>query len=462
MPRDATSLRRQLLVWLLLPLTLLWLAGAVAAYIQATNFARVTFDDALLDNAQALAGQVRTENDVVTVDLPQAAHRILHYDAYDRIYFQVRNMQGQVLAGDRELPNLQYVDTSPATPFFRDAQIGGRPVRIAALFQPVSKAPNSPRVLVQAAETLHKRDRSANEILVAFVGPQLLLILLAAILVWTGVSRGLQPLIKLQNAIACRSHRDLTALDDGHVPREATSLVRAINDLMERLGIALTQQQRFIADAAHQLKTPLAGIKAQVELALQENDRDVLRHTLKQLSVSADQANHLATQMLTLARSEPAAQRTEDFTVVDLAEIARNITAGWVPVAHRKRIDLGFECESSVWVLGNPFLLEQMLSNLLDNALRYTQPAGRVTVKVLPSPPSLEVEDNGPGIPYEERTRVFERFHRVLGSGEQGSGLGLSIVSEIATVHSAQIELAEGQNVYGTCMRITFPVVIRR
>jgi two-component system sensor histidine kinase TctE len=231
---------------------------------------------------------------------------------------------------------------------------------------------------------------------------------------------------------------------------------------MERLGIALTQQQRFIADAAHQLKTPLAGIKAQVELALQENDRDVLRHTLKQLSVSADQANHLATQMLTLARSEPAAQRTEDFTVVDLAEIARNITAGWVPVAHRKRIDLGFECESSVWVLGNPFLLEQMLSNLLDNALRYTQPAGRVTVKVLPSPPSLEVEDNGPGIPYEERTRVFERFHRVLGSGEQGSGLGLSIVSEIATVHSAQIELAEGQNVYGTCMRITFPVVIRR
>ena len=463
MSRDATSLRRQLLVWLLVPLTMLWLAGAVVAYVLATNFARIAFDGALLDNDRALAGQVRVANGAITVDLPQAAHRILYYDAYDRVYFQVRDMAGRVVAGDAELPGLLSGALQPSIPVFRNAQIGGQPVRIAALFQAVAKTPNSPLVLVQAAETLHKRNRLVNKILAEFAGPQLLLIALAAVSVWMGVSRGLQPLSKLQQAIASRSHRDLTALDEAYVPREAISLIHAINDLMGRLAAALTQQQRFVADAAHQLKTPLAGIKAQVEVALHENDMDALHYTLKQLAMSADQVNRLASQLLTLARAEPSAQHAEDIAVIDLAKIARDVTTAWVPAAHHKSIDLGFEGMRCLSVQGNPFLLEQMLSNLLDNAIRYTQRGGQVTVRILASPsPALEVEDNGPGIPHEERARVFERFHRVLGSAEQGSGLGLAIVGEIATVHGAKIELDAGQNERGTRIRITFPVLIAR
>lgn len=457
MRAEPPSLRRQLLVWLLLPLTLLWLVGAIAAYFVATNFARVTFDNALLDNAQALAGQVRVVNNSITIDLPQAAHRILHYDAIDHDYFQVRDMSGHILAGDKEIPDLQLIDAPTATPLFRNAEIDGRPVRIAALLQPLTPAPNSPWVVVQAAETLHKRKHSANQILFEFVGPQLVFIALAAVLVWTGVSRGLQPLSKLQQAISLRSHRDLTALDETQAPREATSLIHAINDLLQRLAAVLSQQQRFIADAAHQLKTPLAGIKAQVDVALSENDMQALRPTLKQLAVSADQVNRLASQLLTLARAEPAAQSAGAFTLVDLSAMAREITANWVPTAHQKRIDLGFEGEASVIVRGNLFLLEQMLLNLLDNALRYTQQGGEVTVRTLSVPvPTLEVEDNGPGIAPEERDRVFERFHRILGSNEQGSGLGLAIVGEIATVHSAQITLSAAENARGTRMRIIF------
>ena len=458
MRTEAPSLRRQLLVWLLLPLTVLWLVGAVAAYFLAANFARVTFDNALLDNAQALAGQVHVVDNSITIDLPQAAHRILHYDAIDHDYFQVRDMSGHILAGDKEVPDLLLINAPLSTPLFRDAEIDGRPVRIATLLQPLTPAPNSPWVVVQTAETLHKRDRSANQILIEFIGPQMVFIVLAAALVWTGVSRGLQPLSKLQQAISLRSHRDLTALDETQVPREAASLVRALNDLLQRLAAVLSQQQRFIADAAHQLKTPLAGIKAQVDVALGERDMQALRPALKQLAASADQVNRLASQLLTLARAEPAAQRAEEFAPVDLGAMAREITANWVPVAHQKKIDLGFEGEASVIVQGNPFLLEQMLSNLLDNALRYTQHGGKVTVRTLATPVStLEVEDNGPGIVPEERERVFERFHRILGSNEQGSGLGLAIVGEIATVHGAQIVLSAVENARGTRVRIIFP-----
>jgi len=292
--------------------------------------------------------------------------------------------------------------------------------------------------------------------------PQLMLIVFAGLMLWYAVGRGLAPLERLRREIENRSHRDLSALPVEDTPQEVRPLISAMNQLLDRLSLALASQQRFIADAAHQLRTPIAGLKTQTELALRQTPTGEAHDTLKQLRSATERATHLVNQLLSLARAEPPAGRVQPGERIDLEGLARAATAEWVPRALARDVDLGFDPDSrAVLVEGDPFLLREMLNNLLDNAVRYTHAGGQVTVCVgaKDGRPLLTIEDNGPGIPETERARVFERFYRVLGTGVEGCGLGLAIVREIAQSHGAEVRLTPAQGGAGTIAQVIFPAL---
>jgi len=459
MPAKPGSLRRQLLRWLLGPLLLLWLIGTVFAYFIAHTFSDVTYDRALFSTARAVAAQITVAQGGVTADLPLVARKMVRYDDHDRIYFRVKGADGSLIAGDEDLPEPPTTLTAGGQPIFQDGQLRGAKVRIASLYYRPEGIAAPQRVLVQVAETLVKRTILADEILTGLIVPQLILILLAALSVWLGVGRGLAPLQRVRQEIAQRSHRDLSPVAEDQAPQEVRPLVHSINELMQRLERALAAQRRFIADAAHQLRTPLAGLKTHTEYALRQTDPENVRHALSQLGTGADRAIHLANQLLALARAEPDAVHAKDVAPVDLNALARGAAAEWVPTALKKNIDLGFEGpETPVIVGGDAFLLTEMMRNLIDNAIRYTEHGGEVTLRVAAEPAAeLTIEDNGPGIPADEREQVFERFYRVLGSDSDGSGLGLAIVSEIVQAHGAGITLGEVPGKSGVKVAVRFP-----
>ncbi|WP_234814674.1 sensor histidine kinase, partial [Noviherbaspirillum denitrificans] len=284
------------------------------------------------------------------------------------------------------------------------------------------------------------------------------LIALAALVVHYGVARSLRPLQVLKSAVSDRSHLDLSPIPTDGVPGEVRPLVEEVNELMLRLGTTLNFQNRFIADAAHQLKTPVAGIKAQIEVALREQNPAEMQRSLAQLYMSADRLSHLVGQLLSLARNEPGAVESLVLQRIDLNALALEVTMEWVPEAIKRNVDLGFEGDQPVLVKGDPHRLRELINNLVDNAVRYSQDGGRVTVRVRGGGQAqLAISDDGPRIPVEDRKRIFERFHRLLGSHTDGSGLGLAIVSEIASLHKAQITLEEDVDGIGNTFTVDFP-----
>jgi signal transduction histidine kinase len=291
--------------------------------------------------------------------------------------------------------------------------------------------------------------------------PEGLLVALAAVGVWYGVGRGLAPLDRLRAEVGRRSDQDLSSLEAQRVPREVRPLVDAINALLARLDSALAAHRRFVANAAHQLRTPLAGLDAQAELALRESEPEAVRRSLEQVHQAAGRAARLVSQLLSLARLEPRSGRPLQVEPLDLNELARDTTARWVPPALARGIDLCFESNGAqAKALGDRLLLEELLGNLLDNAVRYTPSKGEVTVRVQRSGRGIElsVEDNGPGIPEDERDKVLERFKRgSTGLQTSGSGLGLAIVREIAVTHGAEIRLEAGKHGRGTRVSVAFP-----
>lgn len=454
---DTPSLRRKLLAWLLAPLLVLWAVGSVVAYFLAINFANVAYDRALFESTSSLAEQVRIVEDKAIVELPRAAMEILLADVHDKVYFKVTGRKGNLVSGDATLPipTKAYV---PNIPLFHDGIMHGDSVRIASLYIVLKEASDSRPILVQVAETLQKRHILANEILAGMVVPQLALILLAALIVWLGVGRGLSPLRQLREKIASRSHRDLRPVEELNAPQEVQPIVHAINELMGRLRTAIDAQQRFIADAAHQLRTPLAGLKAQIALALKETDAEQLQRAFKQLNASSERTIRLVNQMLALARVEPGTDRLIESQRLDLDALAREAAREWAPLAIRKQIDLGYEEAGQAVILqGDGLSLRMLLDNLIDNAIRYSPPGSRVTVRVTGGDAkTLTVEDNGPGIPAALREQVFERFFR--GSqDEEGSGLGLAIVREIIHLYQATITLDNPADGHGTLVRVAFP-----
>lgn len=299
----------------------------------------------------------------------------------------------------------------------------------------------------------------AAQIISGVLLSQFVIIPLAVALAWFGLSRGLKPLARLRERMARRRPGDLSPISIAGTPRELQPMVHSFNELMDRLEENLQAQQRFIADAAHQMKTPMTGLRMQAELAAQETDPMQLRRSVEQIAQAAKRASHLITQLLTLARAEASHEKLHRFEIVDLESLAREVTLGWRSMAWTRQIDLSFE--GSQWpcvIDGVPLLLHELLKNLIDNAIKYTPRGGQVTVRVTAEEHIvLAVEDNGIGVAEEDRERIFERFYRVLGTNADGSGLGLSICKEIAELHRAAISLVDGAQGRGSRVVAVFP-----
>lgn len=454
----AASLRQQLINWLLVPLLGIWLFGAIMSYYIAVGFADLAHDRALFDSALTLASQVTVENGVIVVDQPDTALKMITIDPYDKVYFEVSTGRRGLIAGRALPPPPLEAQALPDKPWYQDGMVDGRYVRIASLYHDVHVGSGVVLVLVQVAETLQKRRTLANEILAGIAVPQLGLIAMVVVIGWFGIKRGLSSLYRIQREVGHRSHRDLRPLEEENAPREIGGLVHALNELLARLDGAISAQNRFIANAAHQLRTPLAGIKTQVEVALRQGDPEQIRHSLRQLQASNDRTIHLVNQLLALARAEPTLEAPA--VPVDLVAVASEAASEWVPVALRKHIDLGFESAlAAAPFRGNRLLLGEMLNNLIDNAIRYTPAGGEITVGVADDAGQvvLSVQDDGPGVPPAERERIFERFHRMADSAEDGCGLGLAIVREIAHLHGGEVTLADSPR--GARFEVRLPAV---
>jgi len=452
------SLFGEILDWMLAPLLLLWPISITATNHVAGFIANQPYDQHLAENVGALLQLVKVEGDHVTVNLPAPARILLSTDEKDMHYHQVVDPNTRVVQGNKEIPWPPRPATiEPGKVLFRDDRIDGENVRIAYAF--VSVRGGLPPAVVQVAETLRKREALASSIISGVLLPQFAIIPLAVILVYMGLTRGIAPLRLLQERIHRRRPSDLSPIPVTRVPDEVRPLVVAFNQMMGRLEENLQAQQRFIAQAAHQMRTPLTGLKTQTEIALSETDPAQMRHALQLIAESTDRAAHMINQLLILARTEASHEKLHQVVPLDLDALAREVTGDWVVRAMAKRIDLGFEDHGSpLMINGVPLLLRELLINLVDNAIKYTPPEGHVTVRVRGGRLALiEVEDNGIGIPAEERESVFERFYRVLGTDAEGSGLGLPIAAEIAELHQARIDLLPGANDQGCLFRVSFP-----
>jgi two-component system sensor histidine kinase TctE len=336
------------------------------------------------------------------------------------------------------------------------------PIRAVALRVPVRPGSGKGAIMIQVAEKATLRIDSARQIMLRMMMPQAVLVILAALAVWFGVGFGLRALTSVRTEIESRSHVDLSPISESNTPYEVRPLVRAMNDLLSRLSAALAAQQRFIADAAHQLRTPVAALKTQTELAVRQVGNGEAQATLQQLHTAADHAARLVSQLLTLARAEPGSHRSVMRERLNLAALARETAGDWVPRALNRSIDLGFDdISSDTEISADPFLVRELLNNLIDNAINYTPSGGHITVRVLQNErrPTLEVEDDGCGIPDDEREKVFERFYRSAGGNPEGCGLGLAIVREIAQGHGATATIHNGAGGRGTRIVIAFPAL---
>jgi two-component system, OmpR family, sensor histidine kinase TctE len=472
------SLFGEILDWMLAPLLLLWPMSLAVTYLVAKSIANGPFDRALETDAYVLARQIHPVNGVAELSLPDSTRDFLRADNVDSVFYQVLGTRGELVGGDRDMPLPHEEDRpQPGIVEFRDDMLRGNEIRVAYTTVEFPQMPGAQPVLLQVAETLDKRSQLANDIIKGVILPQFVILPLAILLVWFGLSRGLAPLHALQSNIRARRPDDLSPLEARRAPPEIEPLVTSFNDLLTRLEQNMELQKRFIADAAHQMKTPLAGLRTQAELALRQDVSAEVHRSLEQIATSSEHAARLVTQLLALARAENR-MSGQIFTPVEITEVARNAVRDWIQAALSRRMDLGYEGpddtdapdDGRLEVDGNLVMLREMLSNLIDNAIRYTPEGGRITVRVRPEPGAglvhLEVEDTGMGIPAAERDRVVERFYRILGREGDGSGLGLAIVREIATMHGGTLTI--GDNVYqatprlaGTLVRVSLRMLER-
>ena len=471
--REQRSLFGEILDWMLTPLLLLWPVSLALTWVVAQSIAGKPFDRALEYNVQALAQLVTVQQQRVAFNLPQPARELLRADDSDLVYYQVLGAGSELLSGERDLP-LPPEDEHPliGEVRLRDDEMRGQEVRVAYTWVKLD-LPGAHPALVQVAETREKRSVLATEIIKGVMLPQFVILPLAVLLVWLALVRGIKPLSQLEERIRARKPDDLSPLDDKTVPLEVAPLVSSINDLLTRLKDSIATQKRFLADAAHQLKTPLAGLRMQADLAQREGfNADELKQSLKQIGRSSIRATHTVNQLLALARAEGSGQVLAR-QPCDLARLTMEVVQDSVPRTMDKHIDLGYDGArpgaAGVLLPGNPTLLKEMIRNLLDNAISYTPSStehpGVITARVLADPFGhvllLQVEDSGPGISAGERELVFQPFYRALGTNVDGSGLGLPIVREIARQHDAEITLEDahpGQTPPGTRVNVRFVV----
>jgi two-component system, OmpR family, sensor histidine kinase TctE len=454
------SLHRQLFLWLLLPQVVLWMAAAYFTYNLASRYANEAIDASLSQASRALARQVKPTASGLFIDFPSSVQAFFESDSVDRVLYSVSSPPGQFLLGTPDLPPPNITSPTLAKPYFYDAEVtrhgkGGtlpvvERVRVVALYLWLGdESTRAGTMLVQVARSRASREELARRILLDTALPLSGLIALMTVIVWAGIRTGLAPLAALQQQVEGRASNDLAPIELDAAPPEVRALARAMNSLLDEVRQNVVAQKRFISDAAHQLRTPLAGLKGQTELALREASDPAQVARLQLVHESATRSAHLVTQLLTLARTEPESATRQDRAPVDLHRLAREVTAELVPRALHAGVDLGFDeaddadGNPSTQVSGTALLLREALVNLVDNAIRYAGRGASTTVRVRRDGDSvlMEVEDNGPGVPEDELEHVFERFVRATHDGT-GCGLGLAIVRDIVARHAGSVRLS--------------------
>lgn len=457
MNRDQKSLRRQLIVRMLSMMLPLFILLWVIAYFSSQYFINAAFDRSLVRRTYALADQVEVLRGRVQVDLPLAAREMLAFDQEDLLFHRITDPQGRVIEGEQNMPPIPgNGHVSPGQLVIYDGVKDGEMVRVAAFALSLKGTSASGEALIQVGETLSRRSALAKRATLAIVIPMLLMTLTAAAAIAYGVGRGLEPVGRLRDRLSARQAFDLSPVPLEGTPTELRPFLDEINSLLQRLSEAVEAQSRFVADAAHQLRTPIAGIRAQAEAALAGTRHEDAQHALARIAQSAQTMGDLVQKLLMLARVD-AVENTLRLSRLNAGEVAREVAREWAPQALARGIEIGFEMKGGqAWVMGDAQLLREMLANLIDNALRYGGTRIMLTAINSEQGPTLLVADNGPGIPEQQRANVFAPFHRLSGSVE-GAGLGLTIVQRIAHLHGATVNLEAGDGGMGLVARVSFP-----
>jgi two-component system, OmpR family, sensor histidine kinase TctE len=452
------SLRNQLFRWLLMLLLPLIFVLAAATYFLSSHYINLTYDKSLYRTALALADQVSLEKLGFQVNLPQAAKDLLEFDEDDDVYFRIIGPAGDLLATHTDLPLPKTYPKADELKYYNSV-LNGEQLRVIAYALPKSPDAAKSDVYVLVGETLTKRTEMANEIMLSMLLPQLLIVLLVSALLFFGIKRGLRPLDLLQAELKQRNINDLSPINNAAAPTELQPLLRTFNEMLGKVSHSIAKEQRFIADAAHQLKTPLAGLKTQAELALREKEPEKINHALGQINAASGNLSHLVSQLLVLSKAEPNGATFLVLKPVDLRLLAQEITGDWISITLQKKLDLGFASTLKTAVInGNEVLLRELMNNLIDNAIRYTKAGGNITVGVKQENKAIifYVQDDGVGIAFADQALIFERFYRVLGSQQEGCGLGLTIVQEIAERHGATVNVSSEGEGKGTLFSVNF------
>ncbi|GAA4127776.1 sensor histidine kinase N-terminal domain-containing protein [Aminobacter aganoensis] len=450
------SLRRRLLLWLLVPLVALGLVALADTYNEAVDTANAVSDRVLAGSALAIAERVVVAEDgALEVDIPYVALEMLTSAAQDRVFYRVDGPDG-FITGYQTLPLIEGLEQEESG--YTDASFRGEPIRLTSLSRAASTGASSIPFVVTVAETTIARTHLAQTILLRSALRLAILIGSAAAIVWLAVTFSLGPLYRLRDAIAERNPDDLHPIEQS-VPKEVRGLVDTVNSFMGRLGSALGAMRHFTGNASHQLRTPLTIIRTQLALASRAHSLEEARQAARIGDEAVAHAERVIAQLLLLAKvDEAASDRLKNLGAVDLTALARQLTSDRVTQAHAAGIDLGFEGEHALLVRGEPMLLSEMIRNLIENVLAYAGQGSEATVKVLEQGTDvlLEVEDTGPGIPASELESVRQRFVRGREGDKPGAGLGLPIVEEIASLFGGQLALSTGADGRGLRVRVVF------
>lgn len=452
--RLSQSLRIQLLAWVVLTLIGAICINLYLSFRSADATAKLVTDHTLLASARVIAEAVRVdETGTVAVDIPPAALEMFDTGYSDRVFYQVVTAWGSLVTGFPGVPQPK------AEQIGEDGRFRGDDVRMMMLNHPIVGLHDDSDITVTVAVTHTSQYAMRSRLWLSDFTKQLVLVLLAGFVTMIGLQRGLAPVLRLRDAVRDRGRNRLDPLPPAMVQSELRPLVHALNDHMERVQNQMAAQRRFVSNAAHQLRTPLALIATQASVAAREADMGGRNEALQALRGSTRQVTRLASQLLTLSRAEPGSRRPRSDRI-DLAATARQVLETYAEAALQRNVDLGLEADLPVFVQGDGTMLREMLVNLVDNALRYIQSGGTVTVRVSRSDALalLVVEDNGPGIPRTEHGQVFERFYRIIGTEQDGSGLGLAIVREVVDGAGGSVTLGDAEG-GGLVVTVRLPAV---
>ena len=447
-----SSISRQLILWLAIPLMLVALCGALIHYFNNVAPSVISSDRRLKDAANSLMQRVQVKDGRASLNLNPYARPPL--PSSDSIRFALRDSRGHLLAGDEHLPIIALSNES--SELLALAQLEDHTVRtLTSRFDTANGL-----FTITVADIRRTAEPEARLGLMSTLLWDFVQLDLTLVLVWVGIQLGLRPLRRLRDEIASRSPLDLRPIEESSIPREISPVVVTLNRLFGMLRNSVQSQQQFIADTAHQLRTPITGMQAQLGLLVAEVSAQPIKARLISLQEGVKQLAHSANQLLSLARADPAANLSAKNQIVDLQSIVNEVAAKFFDRALQSNIDLGVDA-TSVSIRADPSLLDDLLSNLVDNALKYTPPDGSVTVSAgqKEGSPYLAVVDSGTGIPESERQRVRQRFYRMQNSPGHGSGLGLAIVDEIARLYDATMSIEAGSDGIGTRVSIRFPAL---